>query len=89
MRRGLIAALATAGLIAAVSAAARLLITSSFLPDYAGLGRARRFHEPSGGDAELAAGLDDGGAGGAVEQAQDQVVGGEHQCAEVDDSVAG
>src|SRR5262245_56717719 len=46
------------------------------------------FHEAFAGDAEPVAGLDDGRPGGALEQAQHQVVGGEQQRAEVGDAAA-
>src|SRR5499427_10256408 len=46
-----------------------------------------RVHEPFAGDAEPVAGLDDGRTGGALEQAQGEVVGGEQQRAEVSDPV--
>src|SRR5215469_15708594 len=42
-------------------------------------------HEPFAGDAEPVAGLNDGGPGRALEQAQHEVIGGEQQAAEVGD----
>jgi len=71
----------------AAAATRRLSCLRSFW-GCAGLGEPCGFHEPFAGDAELVAGMDDGRPGGAAEQAQHQVVGGEQQRAKVGDAGA-